>query len=90
MTFKKLLILLLLQAILPLEAHNRSESYSKFQFITLANGAEVQVTGTIKRGIFDGLKIETKFQSYDDFIAYLSDSIDLGDECKLNQTSGIH
>lgn len=85
MTFKKLLILLLLQAILPLEAHNRSESYSKFQFITLANGAEVQVTGTIKRGIFDGLKIETKFQSYDDFIAYLSDSIDLGDECKLNQ-----
>ena len=45
----------------------------------------MQVTGTIKRGIFDGLKIETKFQSYDDFIAYLSDSIDLGDECKLNQ-----
>ena len=85
MTFKKILFLFLLQLLLPLEAHNRSESYSKFQFLTLENEVEVRVTGTVKRGIFQTLNPGIKFQSYEDFISYLSDSIFLGDACKLNE-----
>ena len=75
MNFKKILFLFLLQLLLPLEAHNRSESYSKFQFLTLENEVEVRVTGTVKRGIFQTLNPGIKFQSYEDFISYLSDSI---------------
>jgi hypothetical protein len=85
MIFKKILILLLLHAAFPLEAHNRSESYSKFLFTSLPNGVEIKVTGTIKRSIFENLQVETKFQSYDNFITYLGNSIDLGSECKLRQ-----
>ena len=85
MTYRKLLILFLLQLVLPLEAHNRSESYSKFQFDTVEDGAEVRVAGTIKQGIFEGLKLGIKFKSYNDFISYLGDSIHLGNECELNQ-----
>jgi len=85
MTYRKLLILFLLQLVLPLEAHNRSESYSKFQFDTVEDGAEVRVAGTIKQGIFEGLKLGKKFKSYNDFITYLGDSIHLGSECELNQ-----
>ena len=85
MTFKKILFLFLLQLLLPLEAHNRSESYSKFQFLNLESGVEVKITGTIKRGIFEALNPGIKFQSYEDFISYLSDSIFLGDACKLNE-----
>ena len=85
MNFKKILFLFLLQLLLPLEAHNRSESYSKFQFLTLENEVEVRVTGTVKRGIFQTLNPGIKFQSYEDFISYLSDSIFLGDACKLNE-----
>ena len=85
MIFKKILILLLLHAAFPLDAHNRSESYSKFIFTSLANGAEIKVSGTIKRSIFESLQVEIKFQSYDNFITYLGSSIDLGSECKLRQ-----
>ncbi len=85
MTCKKLLVIFLFQFLLPLEAHNRSESYSKFQFLTHENGVEVRITGTIKQGIFEALNPSIKFQSYGDFTNYLSDAIYLGDKCKLNQ-----
>ena len=85
MIYRKLLILFLLQLVLPLEGHNRSESYSKFQFVSVEDGAEVKVTGTIKQGIFEGLKPGVRFQSYNEFVDYLDNSIDLGDQCELNQ-----
>ena len=85
MTSKKLLLLFIFQLLLPLEAHNRSESYSKFQFLNLESGVEVRITGTIKRGIFEALNPGKKFQSYEDFTNYLDDAIILGDKCKLNQ-----
>jgi len=85
MTSKKLLLLFIFQLLLPLEAHNRSESYSKFQFLNLESGVEVKITGTIKRGIFEALNPSIKFQSYEDFINYLGDAIILGDTCKLKQ-----
>jgi len=85
MIYRKLLILFLLQLVLPLEGHNRSESYSKFQFVSVEDGAEVKVTGTIKQGIFEGLKPGVRFQSYNEFVNYLDNSIDLGDQCELNQ-----
>ena len=85
MTSKKLLLLFIFPLLLPLEAHNRSESYSKFQFLNLESGVEVRITGTIKRGIFEALNPGKKFQSYEDFTNYLDDAIILGDECKLNQ-----
>ena len=64
MISKKFLLFFLIQFFLPLEAHNRSESYSKFQFLNLESGVEVKVTGTIKRGIFEALNPGIKFQSY--------------------------
>ena len=85
MTFKKLLLLFIFQLLLPLEAHNRSESYSKFNFTSHESGVEVRITGTIKRGIFEAFNPGIKFRSYEDFINYLSDAIFLGDTCKLNQ-----
>ena len=85
MTSKKFLLFFLIQLFLPLEAHNRSESYSKFQFLNLESGVEVKITGTSKRGIFEALNPGIKFQSYEDFINYLGDAIFLGDACKLNQ-----
>ena len=84
MTSKKLLLLFIFQLLLPLEAHNRSESYSKFNFTSHESGAEVRITGTIKRGIFESFNPGIKFRSYEDFINYLSDAIFLGDTCKLN------
>ena len=87
MIFKKFLFLFLFlfQLILPLEGHNRSESYSKFQFITVENAVEVKITGTIKRGTFEGLNPGMKFKSYDDFINYLGNAIQVGDECEPSQ-----
>ena len=85
MTSKKFLLFFFIKLFLPLEAHNRSESYSKFQFLNLESGVEVKITGTIKRGIFEALNPGIKFQSYEDFINYLGDAVFLGDACKLNQ-----
>ena len=85
MIYRKLLILFLLQLVLPLEGHNRSESYSKFQFVNVGDGSEVRVTGTIKQGIFEDLNPGVRFQSYNEFVNYLGNSIDLGDQCELNQ-----
>jgi len=63
MTSKKLLLLFIFQLLLPLEAHNRSESYSKFNFTSHESGAEVRITGTIKRGIFEAFNPGIKFRS---------------------------
>ena len=83
--YKKIFFLLLLQFVCSLEAHNRSESYSKFQFLPGEVGVNVKVTGTIKQSIFEGLKPDTLFDSYGQFINYLGNSIDIGEGCKLNQ-----
>ena len=85
MNYKKILIIFFLLLLSPLEAHNRSESYSKFQFVNLDNEVEVRVTGTIKQDIFRLLRPETRYRSYSEFISYLQNSIDLGDQCKLNK-----
>ena len=85
MKYKKIFLLFLLQFACLVEAHNRSESYSKFQFLPGEVGVNVKVTGTIKQSIFEGLKPDTLFDSYGQFINYLGNSIDLGEGCKLNQ-----
>ena len=85
MNYKKILIIFFLLLLSPLEAHNRSESYSKFQFVNLDNEVEVRVTGTIKQDIFRLLRPEKRYRSYSEFISYLQNSIDLGDQCKLNK-----
>ena len=85
MNFKKILVVFSLFLIIPLDAHNRSESYSKFHFLNVEDGVEVKVTGTIKQGIFKLLRPEAKFSSYPDFINYLQNSIDLGDQCKIQE-----
>ena len=54
-----------------------------FTFLNVEDGVEVKVTGTIKQGIFRLLKPETKYRSYPEFINYLQNSIDLGDQCKI-------
>ena len=72
--------------IFQLDAHNRSESYSKFHFLNVEDGVEVKVTGTIKQGIFRLLKPETNYRSYPEFINYLQNSIDLGDQCKIQES----
>jgi len=61
--------------IVQLDAHNRSESYSKFHFLNVEDGVEVKVTGTIKQGIFMLLRPETKYRSYPEFINYLQISL---------------
>ncbi|MBD63043.1 MAG: hypothetical protein CMD68_03075 [Gammaproteobacteria bacterium] len=86
MNYKKIFILFFILFLSPIEAHNRSESYSKFQFITADEGVEVKITGTIKQSIFRLLKPEVQFQSYEDFIKYLSSSIDLGVNCQLKNS----
>ena len=58
MNFKKILLFSLF-LLIQLDAHNRSESYSKFHFLNVEDGVEVKVTGTIKQGIFRLLKPET-------------------------------
>ena len=85
MNFKKILVVFSLFLIIPLDAHNRSESYSKFHFFSVEDGVEVKVTGTIKQGIFKLLRPETKYRSYQEFINYLQNSIDLGDQCKIQE-----
>lgn len=86
MNYKKIFVLFFILFLAPIEAHNRSESYSKFQFISADEEIEVKITGTIKQGIFRLLRLETKFQSYEDFIEYLSSSIDLGVNCQLKNS----
>ena len=74
MKYKKIFFLFFLQFVCSLEAHNRSESYSKFQFLPEEVGVNVKVTGTIKQSIFEGLKPGTLFDSYGQFINYLGNT----------------
>ena len=78
MKYKKIFLLFLLQFACLVEAHNRSESYSKFQFLPEEVGVNVKVTGTIKRSIFEALKPDRLFESYGQFINYLGNSIEIG------------
>ena len=86
MNFKKILVAFSFLLIVQLDAHNRSESYSKFHFLYVEDGVDVKVTGTIKQGIFKLLRPEKKYRSYPEFINYLQNSIDLGDQCKIQES----
>ena len=86
MNFKKILVAFSFLLIVQLDAHNRSESYSKFHFLYSEDGVDVKVTGTIKQRIFKLLRPETKYRSYPEFINYLQNSIDLGDQCKIQES----
>ena len=68
----------------PSEGHTRSESYSKFIFVT-GDSIEVDVRATIKQDIFNGLNLARRFQSEKDLLEYLSASVDLGDVCQQDQ-----
>ncbi len=47
MNIKNILVVFSFFLIVQLDAHNRSESYSKFHFLNVEDGVEVKVTGTI-------------------------------------------
>ena len=83
MNIKNILVVFSFFLIFQLDAHNRSESYSKFHFLNVEDGVEVKVTGTIKQGIFRLLNPETKYRSYPEFINYLQNSIDLRDQARF-------
>ena len=84
MNIKNLLVVFSFFLIVQLDAHNRSESYSKFHFLNVEDGVEVKVIETIKQGIIKLLRTETKYRSCSDFINDLQNSIDLGDQCKIH------
>ena len=85
MIYSKLLCfgLLILCSILS-EAHDRSESYSRFSFTTNEQGMAIQVTGSIKQDIFNNLNAASRFQSYESLVDYLGTAINPGSSCKLN------
>ena len=85
MIYSKLLYfgLLILCSILT-EAHDRSESYSRFSFTTNEQGMAIQVIGSIKQDIFNNLNAASRFQSYESLVDYLGTAINPGSSCKLN------
>lgn len=85
MIYSKLLCfgLLILCSILT-EAHDRSESYSRFSFTTNEQGMAIQVIGSIKQDIFNNLNAASRFQSYESLVDYLGTAINPGSSCKLN------
>ena len=91
MIYKKLLCcsLLILCSICS-EAHNRSESYSKFNLTSNEQGMAIQVTGSIKQDIFNNLNPTSHFKSYESLVAYLDKAINLGSSCKLNESVEIN
>ena len=91
MIYKKLLCcsLLILSSNFT-EAHNRSESYSKFNFTSNEQGMAIQVTGSIKQDIFNNLNPTSHFQSYDSLVTYLGTAINPGSSCKLNESVEIN
>ena len=91
MIYKKLLCcsLLILCSIVS-EAHNRSESYSKFNFTSNEQGMAIQVTGSIKQDIFNNLNPTSHFQSYESLVTYLDKAINPGSSCKLNESVEIN
>jgi hypothetical protein len=91
MIYKKLLCcsLLILCSICS-EAHNRSESYSKFNVTSNEQGMAIQVTSSIKQDIFNNLNPTSHFKSYESLVAYLDKAINLGSSCKLNESVEIN
>ena len=91
MIYKKLLCcsLLILCSICS-EAHNRSESYSKFNLTSNEQGMAIQVTSSIKQDIFNNLNPTSHFKSYESLVAYLDKAINLGSSCKLNESVEIN
>ena len=91
MIYKKLLCcsLLILCSIFS-EAHNRSESYSKFNLTSNEQGMAIQVTGSIKQDIFNNLNPTSHFQSYESLVTYLDKAINPGSSCKLNESVEIN
>jgi len=91
MIYKKLLCcsLLILCSICS-EAHNRSESYSKFNLTSNEQGMAIQVTSSIKQDIFNNLNPTSHFKSYESLVAYLDKAINLGSSCKLNESAEIN
>ena len=91
MIYKKLLCcsLLILCSICS-EAHNRSESYSKFNLTSNEQGMAIQVTGSIKQDIFNNLNPTAHFQSYESLVTYLDKAINPGSSCKLNESVEIN
>ena len=91
MIYKKLLCcsLLILCSICS-EAHNRSESYSKFNLTSNEQGMAIQVTSSIKQDIFNNLNPTSHFKSYESLVAYLDKAINPGSSCKLNESAEIN
>ena len=91
MIYKKLLCcsLLILCSICS-EAHNRSESYSKFNLTSNEQGMAIQVTGSIKQDIFNNFNPTSHFQSYESLVTYLDKAINPGSSCKLNESVEIN
>ena len=91
MIYSKLLCfgLLILCSILT-EAHNRSESYSRFSFTTNEQGMAIQVIGSIKQDIFNNLNAASRFQSYESLVDYLGTAINPGSSCKLNNSVEVN
>ena len=91
MIYSKLLCfgLLILCSILS-EAHDRSESYSRFSFTTNEQGMAIQVIGSIKQDIFNNLNAASRFQSYESLVDYLGTAINLGSSCKLNNSVEVN
>ena len=91
MIYKKLLCCsLLIVCSIVSEAHNRSESYSKFNFTSNEQGMAIQVTSSIKQDIFNNLNPTSHFKSYESLVAYLDKAINLGSSCKLNESVEIN
>ena len=91
MIYSKLLCfgLLILCSILT-EAHDRSESYSRFSFTTNEQGMAIQVIGSIKQDIFNNLNAASRFQSYESLVDYLGTAINPGNSCKLNNSVEVN
>ena len=91
MIYSKLLCfgLLILCSILT-EAHDRSESYSRFSFTTNEQGMAIQVIGSIKQDIFSHLNAASRFQSYESLVDYLGTAINPGSSCKLNNSVEVN
>ena len=91
MIYKKLLCCsLLIVCSIVSEAHNRSESYSKFNFTSNEQGMAIQITGSIKQDIFNNLNPTSHFQSYESLVTYLNKAINPGSSCKLNESVEIN
>ena len=91
MIYSKLVCLgLLILCSILTEAHDRSESYSRFSFTTNEQGMAIQVTGSIKQDIFNNLNAASRFQSYESLVDYLGTAINPGSSCKLNNSVEVN